>query len=1306
MAGCKQRGWDDPRTLVEVGATVSRGGRRLTDLGTGDIDQGQLDDRGDVLLVSTAGMLVRRSVLDHVGGFDPAVPLVGDDVDLCLRVRRAGHRVAVVPTAAVRHVAALERGERPADALHGRLARRLGAPPPRAGRGAGLEGARRGHWLHARLVQTPTLLVPLLWLWVLAVTPVRAFVLLVRGRPARAAAEVSATARVLARGWRVTGSRWRGRRSRAVPASALRTLQRSRGQVAREDLDAWRARRSLRRREEAADDQVPIEALESGPVDEDTIALDLGASGPARRFFGHPVTYLLPLVLLLGALPLLRAALRPGPVDADGVALSAEDPTAGLTAVELWARASTGWRDVGTGVLGAADPATTVWAGLTGLVSLVTTGSVDGTSLGLARTAVVLLAPALALLLAYPVARGLLRRRGTAAGAATLWALLPVTGLLGEVHAGDLLVHALLPALLAATVGCLGGRPVNAVAAAGLLSGLVVALSPATWPSLVLLAVLVGVVGGPRALASWRACLPLVGVAAPALLWAGWVSPLRREPRALLLDPSSTDPTLVPLPTAAGLVDDALRARDVLAGRVAVVDDPGAVLAAAALLLLALAAVLAGVLVVAALARTRVPAAWCATAVAAVAAGTGVAAVLAARASGTEPSVPASAAALGLALTAVLGLRDVRPRPAARGVRAVLLAVLRGAASTGRRLVPAAAVVVAVAVGLLVPAAPVPDGLPSPALVGSLSPQATRTLLLGELDGAPRRGADAVLAWSVVGGQPGPGQASVQDVLAAPDRPVRAGDRRLADAVASALGDGSVPGTQVAAALARLGVGWVVVDDRPDVDTALAQRAGLVRTAQDERRTTWRVDSADAGDGPAPARARLAAADGEDLGLVDLRDGSAELPAGEPGRLLVLAETARPSWTAALDGASLSRTTVDGWAQGFLLPGRRRHARRRPPGPAARVGRRRARRPRAAPARACSGPAGATGRAWTWTVRPRPPAGAPSSSRAVRGARAGARVLVAGVAAGAVVVLLVVATGVGLPPGAVRADELLPGRAPAAVAAGVDRLLDRVPPPDPVAAAPVVRLAAAGAQQTCPPPGPLDEGVEVLRADAPDGAEVRGLAVAAVRTGDDRGLRVAACPRTATSSWVLLGGTGVGQEPRLLVANPGETGAVVDVRLGGPSGPLVTPASTGVLVGPGEQAEISVDALAPGPAGPAGARRRPGRDGRGHVDRVRPDRPGPARRRHPAGRDVAVHLARAAVGDAPPGTAARPACSWARWGTPRPSSAPGSSPPTGPRCRPTAACCPARRRSRWSPRPAASSRSTCPGCRRATTPCT
>ncbi len=153
-----------------------------------------------------------------------------------------------------------------------------------------------------------------------------------------------------------------------------------------------------------------------------------------------------------------------------------------------------------------------------------------------------------------------------------------------------------------------------------------------------------------------------------------------------------------------------------------------------------------------------------------------------------------------------------------------------------------------------------------------------------------------------------------------PDRPVRAGDRRLADVVASSLGDGPVLGSRVAAcpgrARHRLGRGL-----RPSRGGHRpGQRAGLVRTAQAERRTTWRVDSADVGDGPVPARARLESASGEDLGALDLRDGRAQVLSGDPGRLLALADTARSSWSARLDGTALSATTVDGWAQGFLLP--------------------------------------------------------------------------------------------------------------------------------------------------------------------------------------------------------------------------------------------------------------------------------------------------------------------------------------------------------------------------------------------------
>ncbi|MGF1661849.1 MAG: glycosyltransferase family 2 protein, partial [Kineosporiaceae bacterium] len=124
VAGCKLLAWDDPAALLEVGVTVSPSGRRVTGLAPGERDQGQHDSRSDVLAVSTAGALLRWDVVESVGGFDPAVPLAGDDIDLCRRVRAAGHRVVVVPAARCGHAAALETGARAGDALLGPRAAR------------------------------------------------------------------------------------------------------------------------------------------------------------------------------------------------------------------------------------------------------------------------------------------------------------------------------------------------------------------------------------------------------------------------------------------------------------------------------------------------------------------------------------------------------------------------------------------------------------------------------------------------------------------------------------------------------------------------------------------------------------------------------------------------------------------------------------------------------------------------------------------------------------------------------------------------------------------------------------------------------------------------------------------------------------------------------------------------------------------------------------------------------------------------------------------------------------------------------
>ena len=65
-----------------------------------------------MLAVNTAGMLVRRSVLEELGGFDEQLAVFGNDIDFGWRAAAAGHQTIVVPAAVVFHVEAAHRGVR------------------------------------------------------------------------------------------------------------------------------------------------------------------------------------------------------------------------------------------------------------------------------------------------------------------------------------------------------------------------------------------------------------------------------------------------------------------------------------------------------------------------------------------------------------------------------------------------------------------------------------------------------------------------------------------------------------------------------------------------------------------------------------------------------------------------------------------------------------------------------------------------------------------------------------------------------------------------------------------------------------------------------------------------------------------------------------------------------------------------------------------------------------------------------------------------------------------------------------------
>lgn len=454
VLGPKQVDWDDPTRLLEAGLRTTRSARRAIDVVDGEIDQGQLDERSDVLAVGTAGVLVRQIFWDEVGGPSPAFGPFGDGLELSRAARLAGHRVVLVPAARVRHRRAsylglrgtgrrrdtahedrtrgTEPGEAPTpDEELAALAQRDEPDADRSYR------ARRTAQLRAWATfsnRPLTLLLP----WVLLLGLLRSLWRLVAKEPALAHDETAAAWAALRSARTIRQGRRRLHALRTVPRSVLSELYATPAEIRA-------ARRDAARQEH--------ERLERAAAPSELELRELAAGRRRRR-------------RVLGTTLVITAGL--GLAGTSRVLATRLVAGGALTRVgqdwhELWATAWGTWVPSGDGYASAMNPLLAIIAVPVALVSRL---GLTGDDL---VHAVLLLGVPLAALGAWYAAGTITRRTSLRAWAALTWALAPTLLLsLGQGRLPAVLVHLVLPWALTALSRAVGADRRDVV-----LSGLV-----------------------------------------------------------------------------------------------------------------------------------------------------------------------------------------------------------------------------------------------------------------------------------------------------------------------------------------------------------------------------------------------------------------------------------------------------------------------------------------------------------------------------------------------------------------------------------------------------------------------------------------------------------------------------------------------------------------------------------------------------------------------------------------------------------------------------------------------------------------
>ncbi len=422
IAGPKLRDWFDRDRLLEVGVSITGNGSRWTGLEIGEQDQGQHDSINDVMSVSTAAMLVKRSIFEDLGGLDINLALFRDDVDFGWRAHVAGYKAICVESAIAYHVEASANELRAVDVSEAFLHRPLLLD--------------RRNAAYVLLVNSSLWLLPWIAVQLFTTSIARAIINLLAKLPGYAGDEIAAVALLLANPAELFQARRARKKKRLLsPRVVSHFIPSTWSQL---QLAFSRAGSAISRA--ILPTQVIPDITQPSYSDIGTVAPDFDEADLTPPPSNSIWKYLVKkpqfiIAAVIAVISIIASRSRFGPLSGGALALA---PNSGI---DLLHRYSSAWHLVGVGSSASAPP----WMALLGLSSLTTLGNAP-----LLITLIFLFAPAISYLALYRVLmRQGIRRNYGLIGAGIYTASPVLWASLNEGRLGTLLVIQLLPTLLA-----------------------------------------------------------------------------------------------------------------------------------------------------------------------------------------------------------------------------------------------------------------------------------------------------------------------------------------------------------------------------------------------------------------------------------------------------------------------------------------------------------------------------------------------------------------------------------------------------------------------------------------------------------------------------------------------------------------------------------------------------------------------------------------------------------------------------------------------------------------------------------------